>query len=793
MSLQAWYPFNGDYENQGLGDLDLTITTSPSYTFGKVTNQGLGTGGFKWSAEQSSKILNNKALSICFWIKVTSTASAGGGVLFGQHSPNRRFCIFTYPNFNDLHLDWRCNDSGTSFYNTVETGFFAVNQWTHCTLTFEYPNSLKLYKNGVLHKSITGNGTMNFSSFAYETLLSFELANRYINDFRVYDHCLSPKEVKEISKGLMLHYPLDNCGLGCKNLLAGNFQSIATKAGTNNTGSLWVNTASIPGGALNNLIGKTLIFSYEVSCEGTRHNTDTSNLNVRYGIHGCLSANGTGFNMYPFADYLTYSGGARRVVMKYTIPTTVTYISALTFALQATNYPAADNDATWYIKNCKLEIADEPTPWCPNQRDELYFQWGMDENIEYDVSGYSNNGTKIGNLNYESNSPRYNASTYFNGTDACIKASPMTLDMTNITFSMWYKPTSAITWGRVFDFSAGSNGNATTFLIAHNVATMSLCIHGRYSNGTAIYTAGDYTHPVSADTWYHVACTISGTTCKWYMDGKLVMTKTLTQSLGVVNFINNYLAESTWDQDSLNKCSLSDFRIYSTCLSATDIQELYNKPISIDNSGNIFAVNAVEEVMSGPQFIKTGIVKAENISLAPVQDMEIKTLEDGSAWARILHHNNKSGTVVFTSSNVMNIQSTNLYSRLYLLENFRDTNGAFEFMAIQPEISDKIYRWKQTNNPTKSGAISGYVNVQNGLGGLVYGPASQTLMSVSGTTSNWWCAVGCYVNYKNGLPGFDQKIVNQTLDFYVRIDTLPKNNKFGIYNKFIECENIIEN
>ena len=31
-----------------------------------------------------------------------------------------------------------------------------------------------------------------------------------INDVRIYDHCLSNKEIKEIAKGLMLHYKLDN-------------------------------------------------------------------------------------------------------------------------------------------------------------------------------------------------------------------------------------------------------------------------------------------------------------------------------------------------------------------------------------------------------------------------------------------------------------------------------------------------------------------------------------------------------------------------------------------------------
>lgn len=44
-----------------------------------------------------------------------------------------------------------------------------------------------------------------------------------MNDFRIYNHALSLKEVKEISKGLVLHYPLNqNVGLGL-NLIKNGF------------------------------------------------------------------------------------------------------------------------------------------------------------------------------------------------------------------------------------------------------------------------------------------------------------------------------------------------------------------------------------------------------------------------------------------------------------------------------------------------------------------------------------------------------------------------------------------
>ena len=74
----------------------------------------------------------------------------------------------------------------------------------------------KLYLNGELLKTInspTIKEAHNFviggrSSNSANTSFTGVSAYGYYNDVRIYDNCLSDKEVKEISKGLVLHYPL---------------------------------------------------------------------------------------------------------------------------------------------------------------------------------------------------------------------------------------------------------------------------------------------------------------------------------------------------------------------------------------------------------------------------------------------------------------------------------------------------------------------------------------------------------------------------------------------------------
>lgn len=169
-------------------------------------------------------------------------------------------------------------------------------------------------------------------------------------------------------------------------------------------------------------------------------------------------------------------------------------------------------------------------------------------------------------------------------------------------------------------------------------------------------------------------------------------------------------------------------------------------------------------------------------------DMPIKSF-DGARWARIFYHNNRNGSVLFTSlAECKNTQTTDKYSRLGILDS-GDTykiNGKYEFLLQYPIDYPGLYnRWRQTNAPQNEfvarsetgGQVTGYKAVHidwtgNYWGGLERNDASTTSYSstwLDGSVGrdSWFYAIGSSSAYGHGIPSYDSTA--SVVELWIRI------------------------
>ena len=230
MSLQIWLPLNGNTINQGASGFQPAAADMTYANSGKISANCYTSGEITMPASETAKIFNNKAISIAFWIKPLNTSNS---IIFGNDI-NRQFSLFQYSGSGAtkhgtaLHWSWQMTLSGgDSWLDDV----LPINAWTHVCVTYDNPN-FKVYINGELKAKRSGES--NVSSFAYDTSIINNGTGRYLADMRVYDHALSALEVKELSKGLAIHYTFDDELLTSYPTLLQNEAGFIQPSGVNN-------------------------------------------------------------------------------------------------------------------------------------------------------------------------------------------------------------------------------------------------------------------------------------------------------------------------------------------------------------------------------------------------------------------------------------------------------------------------------------------------------------------------------------------------------------------------------
>lgn len=567
MGLIYWLPLIDDGHNQGLIDTTFSNTNVVFTGEGKLGNSAV----FQNSLLYTDGVSVGNIWTTCWWAKAASDHS---GYMFqlGTDAAVSKVqgAMRTVANHTDQLLIIVNKNAVTA---TVDANWL---EWNHYTLQYD-GTQIRLYINGELQCTQDWNYTYyagtRLSIGCYYSTSNFD---GMIQDFRLYDTVLSLREIKEISKGLVLHYPLSNSGGGCENLMKSSNFSITSGS---NTSTVKIATL-IP-------VGTTITVSVQVDADDVVW--DSSSNYRRVGIEFWVPKSGTTGNQY----FGTWAGqelsSSGNVVEAFTgsfhgrISKTFTTLGEVPALRYVGLYIQGVTSGTVRVSNPKVEIGSVATPWIPNAADTEYSTMGFNDGVEYDVSGYGYNGTKTGTFEYDADTPRYNTSTVFDGTTHIIN-NTSTIHLSNeFTISWWGKIN---TWRQVWE-GMFLLQNTTALNVASGTYSIANAIHASTAGlmtltlrqGGTTYPFDHYNWTYTVGVWSHYACTYKDGVIIMYQNGVQTYTATIDN-----NSSGDYYYTIGKRVSNCN-CQMSDFRIYNTALSADDILELYHTPISLSNNG----------------------------------------------------------------------------------------------------------------------------------------------------------------------------------------------------------------
>lgn len=587
MSLKVWLPLTGDLHNQGCSNIEIIDKSSVVNANGKIGSCYYFSAAsycisFPWIFNTSD------SCSAACWFKLDSVTSstqwifncnAGGG------------------NAN-THLGIYITTSGILYtvgtVNATYSTTIQANTWYHIALCLDTVNNKKyLYLNGeqLVNASYSGAGyTTTYCTIGARrngTGYNYGMIG-YANDFRLYDHCLSAAEVKEISQGLVLHYKLDSFqdGNGKPNL--GNTSATYSNQsnGVTVTANTWGGdagtvtfyhsggynglpykiyhkTATGSGGIYKKTADDIVIESgttYTMSCwiKADRQFTASNySFNINRGVGNRYITYGSGFTIY--TDWHFYSKTF-----------TATDDDAGSYGEMSIIYDDAVTDYYVYYSGFKIEKNTTATPWCsPN----------ISLNTIQDNSGYNYNGTLLGIPLLDTDTARYSYSINFpTNADGILTTYPLTLWNNAFTYSFWIKPSS-------------ENGGRSIYAASYSGASCS--IEKTTGNKLRFYWNGSpdlstSSLVISDGSWQHIAVVKeeNKTTVKCYYNGELK--DTFTNTFSDKTFTGSLrIARDTRGDSTSYTGLMSDFRIYATALSANDIKQLYQVGAKIDNLQNL--------------------------------------------------------------------------------------------------------------------------------------------------------------------------------------------------------------
>lgn len=642
MSLRVWLPLNGTLDNLGTDEVTLTnhgATVNDNGKIGKCyafdgtsliqTNylSDIGTGDFTICAWIYLTQTSGKTYQCIVGNKLTAAASAGMAVYWNQSQ--KKFLWSTANGSNSTEI-W-CSTAMDSFI---------YDSWHHIAMVRNSSDAKKgyFYVDGVRYDLASIPAIRDVSSSTTVRVghttsagASYYFTGR-INDVRIYDHAISAKEVHDISKALVLHFPLDNNGGGGENLLKNSsfsentddwsFSNPATGDGIVTedgyrclkiTGAL-TTTRYVRQSVLDKISGDAVGTLYTISADVKIKDVvrGMTNPMCEYYFGGSYNNGGTSTWM----GATTISGNP--VFWSNPNNQWVRHIWVIRFnhAPTSMTFSVYSRDMTGeiYVRNIKMERGSIATEWSPASED----------NVVYDCSGFHNDAI-LNNITFNTDTPRYDACSEFTSSKySYVKVTDnkwMAQAAPEFTINFWANPA---TWsGQSKYFSCTESGGFNT--------------EGG-SSGYIRFPNHVYTNAALTSTAYKYNSTelkISDIPAGWHMitfvktleGNKVYIDGELHSSYNFVNYGEHFNLNARLflgcEASTANPSGpyytgmMSDFRLYYTELSPEDIKELYEVGASVDNLQNMHTYWYIEDpTYSNPSITKAGIVKENELEEA---------------------------------------------------------------------------------------------------------------------------------------------------------------------------------
>lgn len=602
MGLQVWMPMIGNINNQGLSNLSNlsgNYVQGTCSTFGKCLNVP-NSSPISFTADG---LVNAKKFSVCFWTLADNSTKADWNQMLqlgdkktdGSYGSNFRFeSCTTYPRACSFHNNDIYAIAGGSRILGSSNG-----TWYHVCVTYD-GTELKSYTNGNLIGTDVGNGGYLTGYVQIGSANYFGL----MNDLRIYDEVISQKQIRSIYNLQIIHYPLNNIyEVGITNKYFGdaaegalnydgnyitrtklsNERGYKYKLSYTGTGKDMWKSLEI-GSHFSFTAGRTYYYSCKVRCN--------SKLHTQLFLRAARCGNDWVTNM---VDTLNADGQWHEYTVSQTINanfdrsgTTVTCNPWVEFYT---------NDMSTNGMSYTFDVDIKDIQVTEGQKYSFIANEMVTSSVS-DISGYSNNASVDVGIGIGVQSPRYDACYYFSAKSYLKFPNPIYAKKTiwGLTINMWVRLDSGC--GEYATILSGLNNPTSNFpWLAVNTESSGLWSY-IWSNAPQ-YGRGMSNELLSLNTWYMITYVFNSGSVYWYLNGTRKGDITKYTTLNYINADMEYLAlgnSYTGSQWNTKFCGwISDFRMFTTVLSADDVKALYQNSASITSTGQVMLAGEVVE------------------------------------------------------------------------------------------------------------------------------------------------------------------------------------------------------